>query len=193
MRNSSRVAAIDVLHECLPDAGDLADAETLTRVLARRASATREIIFMLTDEHHVRLALNLLLNLEELHLRHHLVVANSRKACKLLWARARVLGLSIGCGTSSFLRRGVSARHDAGLNAYGIEDGHVYHLWWQRWYFLSEAVGRGYRVLSLDTDGTCSDSPASRATHHIFTLHQRSAHTHNSMHTLPPNLPRYLI
>ena len=31
--------------------------------------------------------------------------------------------------------------------------------WWQRWYFLSRAVGMGYRVLSLDTDISLRASP----------------------------------
>ena len=45
----------------VPDGGDLDSPGTLRRVLSQRASASGEIIFMLTDEHHLRLALNLLL------------------------------------------------------------------------------------------------------------------------------------
>ena len=103
--------------------------------------------------------LNLLLNLDELQLYHHLVIAQSSEACAATWARAKPIGVSLGCGHSSFLRRGSSARVDAGLEAYGIEDGHVYHLWWQRWFFLSEAVGLGYSVLSLDTDVSLRADP----------------------------------
>ena len=144
----------------LPNAGDLAAPGMLASALKARASPDGEIIFMLTDESHVRLALNLILNLEELRLSHHLVVASTATACDALWARARQLKLSIGCGTSSFLQRGSStAAHDAGLRAYGIGDSHVYHLWWQRWFFLSEAVGLGYNVLSLDTDISLRANP----------------------------------
>ena len=144
----------------LPNAGDLAAPGMLASALKARASPDGEIIFMLTDESHVRLALNLILNLEELRLSHHLVVASTAAACDALWARARQLKLSTGCGTSSFLQRGSStAAHDAGLRAYGIGDSHVYHLWWQRWFFLSEAVGLGYNVLSLDTDVSLRANP----------------------------------
>ena len=143
----------------VPEAGDLASPGALASVLARRASAEGEIIFMLTDAHHVRLALNLLLNLDELGLRHHLVIASSPSVCAQLAARAHPIGVSLGCGHSSFLRRGEDARIDVGLDAYAIDDQHVYHLWWQRWYFLSEAVGLGYRVLSLDTDVSLRADP----------------------------------
>ena len=147
----------------LPDLGDLASAGILLRALASRSSAEGEIIFMLTDERHLRLSLNLLLNLEALGLSHHLVISTSSAACLSLWERARPLNLSLGCGWSSFLHRnattGATAAHDAGLVAYGIEDSHVYHLWWQRWYFLSEAVSLGYRVLSLDTDISLRANP----------------------------------
>ena len=137
----------------LRDAGNLADAKMLARALHCRASLTGEIIFMLADERSSRSALNLLLNLDQLQLRHHLVIASSPAACTVLWRRARWIGnLSLGCGHSTFLQRGSNAAIDAGLAAYGIEDEHVYHLWWQRWFFLSEAVALGYRVLSLDTD-----------------------------------------
>lgn len=143
----------------MPAAGDLAAPDALAQALKVRASASGEIIFMLTDEHHLRLAINLLLNLEELRLHHHLVIASSADVCDAIWARAQKIGLSLGCGHSSFLHRGQSARIDAGLHAYGIQDGHVYHLWWQRWFFLSEAVGLGYRVLSLDTDVSLRADP----------------------------------
>ena len=143
----------------LPDAGDLAVPGALARALAVRATQSREIIFMLTDDHHVRLALNLLLNLDELKLHHHLIIASRPEVCAATWARAQQIGLSLGCGHSSFLHRGSSARIDAGLDAYNIEDTHVYHLWWQRWFFLSEAVGLGYRVLSLDTDVSLRANP----------------------------------
>ena len=143
----------------LPNAGDLAQPNALSRVLEKRATSDGEIIFMLTDEHHIRLALNLLLNLDGLGLHHHLVVASSAEVCKSLWRRARRVNVSLGCGYSSFLQRGTSPSLDAGLAAYGIEDAHVYHLWWQRWFFLSEAVGLGYRVLSLDTDTSLRADP----------------------------------
>ena len=131
----------------------------LARALAVRATPSREIIFMLTDDHHVRLALNLLLNLDELKLHHHLIIASRPRVCATTWARAQQIGVSLGCGHSSFLHRGSSARIDAGLDAYAIEDTHVYHLWWQRWFFLSEAVGLGYKVLSLDTDVSLRADP----------------------------------
>ena len=101
----------------------------LARVLEERAAADGEVIFMLTDGHHVRLALNLLLNLEEHRLRHHLVIASSPDACESLWWRSRGLGLSVGCGYSSFLGRGRSAAMDAGLDAYALADDHIELRW----------------------------------------------------------------
>ena len=142
----------------LRNCGDLAAPGVLARVLALRA-VDREIIFMLSDAHHVRMALNLILNLDALGLHHHVVIASSADVCSSLWRRSRGLGLSLACGTSSFLQRGQSAAIDGGLAAYGIGDDHVYHLWWQRWFFLSEAVGLGFRVLSLDTDVSVRASP----------------------------------
>lgn len=41
---------------------------------------------------------------------------------------------------------------DLGLQAYHIHDGHVYHIWWQRWHYMARAVELGYRALSLDSD-----------------------------------------
>ena len=54
--------------------GDLTEPATLRRMLSFRGSSTHEVIFMLTDIHHVRLALSLLINLDELGLHHHLGV-----------------------------------------------------------------------------------------------------------------------
>jgi hypothetical protein len=138
----------------LPAAGDLSNSSSLAAALAVRASDEGEFIFMLTDAHHMRLALNLLLNLDELGLHHHMVIASSAKVCDALLARARhtAVGGSLGCGYSSFLHPGWSPRIDAGLEAYGIDDSHPYLLWWQRFFILSNAIGLGYRVLALDTD-----------------------------------------
>ena len=80
----------------LPSAGDLFATGALAAALSQRASATREIIFMLTDEHHERLALNLLLNLEELKLHHHLVIAKSAEVCAA--PEKESMDLMRGCG-----------------------------------------------------------------------------------------------
>lgn len=143
----------------LPDAGDLASPGALARALSIRATDDHEIIFIIVAEHKVRLVLNLILNLDQLRLHHHLVVAPSSAACSELSARAQRLNLSVGCGQSSFLRRGVSSQIDAGLAAYDIGDSHVYHTWWQRWFLLSEAVGQGYRALSLEVDVSLRADP----------------------------------
>ena len=105
----------------------MARTGALARALANRA-IDQEIIFMLTDQRHERLALNLLLNLAELGLHHHLTIASSSDVCTSLWRRSQGLDLSLACGHSTFLRRGQSASTDAGLAAYGIGDAHVYHL-----------------------------------------------------------------
>ena len=59
---------------------------------------------MLSDQHTVRFALNLLLNLEELGLFHHMVIASSADVCSELQARAEqtTTGTTIGCGYSTF-------------------------------------------------------------------------------------------
>lgn len=143
----------------MPDGGNVSDPERRAHAFATRASDDGELIFLLTDERRLRLALNLLLNLEEFELYHHVVVASTSAVCSELWARARRIGLSLGCVTSSFLRRGMSARTDAGLDAYGFADDHVYHLWWARWFVLSAALELGYRVLLLDTDVAIRANP----------------------------------
>ena len=108
----------------------------------------------------MRLVLNLLLNLEDLGLQHHLVVSPSSAACAALSLRAERVGVSVGCGQSSFLQRGTtSAQVDAGLDAYDISDSHVYHLWWQRWFLLSEAHALDYGALFLDTDVSLRADP----------------------------------
>ena len=143
----------------LPDAGDLAAPGALAKALSIRATSDREIIVLIVAENKVRLTLNLLLNLEELGLYHHLVLAPSPAACIELSARAQRLGMSIGCGQSSFLRRGGSSQIDAGLAAYDIADSHIYHTWWQRWFLLSEAVGLGFSALALELDVSLRADP----------------------------------
>ena len=131
----------------LPNAGDLANESTLTKALAVRSSVTGEIIFMLTDQHHMRLAINLLLNLNEHSLLHHLVLASSSVVCASLWARAEPINVSLGCGHSSFLQRGSGSRVNGGLDAYSIDDFHVYHLW-VRIFTASNAHARAPSLLS---------------------------------------------
>ena len=103
-------------------AGDLEHPGRLALALQARSTAAKEIIFTVTDERHDRWAHNLLLNLEELGLKHHLVIGSSSRACAKLHAR---LGPLLGCGFSSFLANGVNETIDRGLRAYRIAPGHV--------------------------------------------------------------------
>ena len=128
--------------------GDLAKPGAFARALRER-SAAGEIILTVADWKHHRWAHNLLLNLELLSLRHHLVLAAEAQVCVSLAVRMRG---ALGCGYSSWMRRGYNATIDRGLQAYKIHDGHVYHIWWQRWHYIARAVELGYRALSLDSD-----------------------------------------
>ena len=111
-----------------------------------------QALALVFDLRHIRWAHNLLLNLADFSLASRaLAIGPDAEACSVL--RGRVP--SAGCGCSSYLRAGRNATVDAALRRWKIGPGHVYHLWWQRWYFLSEAVGLGYRVLSLDGKGGC--------------------------------------
>lgn len=112
-------------------------------------SAGRDILLIVTDWKHQRWAHNLILNLDALNLRHHLVLAAHADVCSALAYRMQG---AIGCGFSSWLRSGYNATIDRGLAAYKINEGHVYHLWWQRWNYMADAVRLGYRALSLDSD-----------------------------------------
>ena len=111
--------------------GDIALPGALTSALRHHASASGDIIFMLSDHHHLRLAHNLLLNLRALGLHHHLVIGSSADVCSALQSLSLV---ATGCAYSSFLAIGHDALIDRGLALYRIDDSHVYHLWWQRWY-----------------------------------------------------------
>ena len=86
--------------------GDISNSTTLDRVLKTRASDSGEIIAALTDATRLKFAVNLLLNMEELDLHHHLVLTSSQVTCDALWRRThRLSQLSVGCAYSSFLRR----------------------------------------------------------------------------------------
>ena len=130
-------------------AGDLEAPGAFAAALSARASASGELILGVTDWRHQRWAHSLLLNLEALKLTHHLLIAAQPETCHSL--AVRVPG-RVGCGHSSWLRGGHNATIDRGLAAYHIHEGHVYHIWWQRWHYMARAVGLGYRVLSLDSD-----------------------------------------
>ena len=128
--------------------GDFEAPGAFDRALRERSSGG-EIILTVTDWRHQRWAHNLLLNLNQLGRRHHLVLSAEPVVCRSLGMR---MGGDIGCGYSSWLRRGENVTINAGLHAYHISDGHVYHIWWQRWHYLARAVELGYRALSLDSD-----------------------------------------
>lgn len=148
--------------------GDLEAPGLLERALSRYSALRttkyqngtcrqREIIFMLTDDRHIKWAHNLLLNLRDLHITHTLVIASNAAVCKSLGRRLRAVGSpSPGCAHSSYLRNGSMA---AGAARWGIGDQHVFHLWWQRWRYTSRSVGLGYNVLFLDTDITVRADP----------------------------------
>ena len=135
--------------------GDLEAPGAFDRALQAR-SAGGEVILTVTDWRHQRWAHNLLLNLEQLDLHHHLVLAAEPLVCHALVMR---MAGAVGCGHSSWLRGGANATIDAGLYAYHIQEGHVYHIWWQRWHYLARAVALGYRALSLDSDMSLRVSP----------------------------------
>ena len=136
--------------------GDLNNPLVLDTALASRATRTREIILTITDLRHRRWAANLLLQLNTRGLTHHLVLAATNDTCIAL---GRLVS-HLGCGTSSYLQnRKHSMAVDRGLAAYRIDESHPYHLWWARWACMARMGGKGYRVLSLDSDIVLHASP----------------------------------
>lgn len=126
---------------------DLEAPGAFARALGAR-SAGHEIILMLSDADNVHWAHNQVLNLEELGLRHHLLIGSDAATCASFLRRLP----DSGCGSSSYLRRGHNASVDAALDRWGIVDWHPFHLWWQRWHYLALAVSLNYNALSIDTD-----------------------------------------
>ena len=140
----------------VPDAPDLNRAGVFERTLARCASSNKDIILLVADGRHANWAHNFILNLRQLDIGHFLIIASSAQSCRALDVRVNVSGR---CGFSSWLRRGHNASIDAGLSAYGISDGHVYHLWWQRVHYMARAVGKGYATFIMDTDVSLRADP----------------------------------
>jgi hypothetical protein len=138
----------------MPKVGDLEQGDVFANALAARAhgsAAGREVMLFVVDKRHVKWAHNLLLNLEDLGLAGRaLGIAQTPGACDALLSRGP--DGSVSCGHSSYLRRGANATVDAALDRWHIGDLHVYHLWWQRWRYMSWAVRLGYNAMSLDTD-----------------------------------------
>ena len=134
--------------------GDL--ESSFPAAVARRShvapNANREIILFVLDARHAQWAHNLLLNLDELGLSGRtLAVASSKDACDELLPR--VAPGSVSCGHSTHMRRESGNRTIAdALDKWKIREWHVYHLWWQRWHYLSWAVRLGCNAMSLDTD-----------------------------------------
>jgi len=115
------------------------------------ASGQRDVILVVTDSRHTHYVHNLILNLAKLGVDGRtLAIGSSEVACTRLLARAP--SGSVGCGYSSWMRNGINATMDAALDRWNIGPKHVYHLWWQRWHYLSWAVQLGYSAMSLDTD-----------------------------------------
>ncbi|KAL1508393.1 hypothetical protein AB1Y20_004503 [Prymnesium parvum] len=135
--------------------GDLEAPRVFEQALRQRAAGT-EVILAVTDWKHQRWAHNLLLNLDALQLHHHIVIAAEEEVCHSLSLRMHG---ELGCGYSSWLRRGVNTTINQGLDAYGIHEGHVYHIWWQRWRYMARAVELGYSALSLDSDLSLRTDP----------------------------------
>ena len=115
------------------------------------ASGQRDVILVVTDSRHTHYVHNLILNLAKLGVDGRtLAIGSSEVACTRLLARAP--SGSVGCGYSSWMRNGINATMDAALDRWNIGPKHVYHLWWQRWHYLSWAVQLGFSAMSLDTD-----------------------------------------
>ena len=137
-------------------ARDLNRAGVFEQTLTRCASSSKDIILLVADGRHANWAHNFILNLRQLGMGHFLVIASSAQSCRALDTRVNVSGR---CGFSSWLRRGHNASINAGLSAYGITDGHVYHLWWQRVHYMARAVGKGYTPFIMDTDVSLRADP----------------------------------
>ena len=137
--------------------GDL--EQHFASALAKRATADREVILFVLDAKHGQWAHNLLLNLDELNIGGRaLAIGSSAEACAAILFRAP--SGSVTCGNSTYMRRASGNRTliDA-LDTWHIREWHVYHLWWQRWHYLSWAVRLGYNAMSLDMDISLRANP----------------------------------
>ena len=146
-------------HDYIPD---FEAAGAFPGALARRAQASSrglEVVLFVLDVRHVRWAHNLLLNLAEHGLAGRaLGIGQSAESCASLFSRLPPAAVS--CGHSNFLRRADgNTTITAALDRWKIAPWHVYHLWWQRWRYLSWAATLGYNALSLDSDISLRANP----------------------------------
>ena len=79
--------------------GDLESHGALPRTLEARARHGREVVLLITDHRQHRWAANLLLNLEELSIRHHLVLADAPTTCDALDS---LVGHAVAVGCAHF-------------------------------------------------------------------------------------------
>lgn len=135
--------------------------QALTSCAASNGRFQQDVILMVTDFEHQHWAHNLLLNLHSLDLHHSLVIASAPRVCSSLHMRLFSTGLRTGghCAHSSYLREASNTSIAAGLHRWQIGEGHVFHLWWQRWRYVALAISMRFNVLSLDTDISLRTDP----------------------------------
>ena len=127
---------------------DLEAESGLFERLATARSVSRELVLTTSDLVQLPMTLNLLSNLDELGIRHYLLLARTRQVCMALRPRA-----GLPCSWSSYLlnRRSRSGKPP---RASPVEK-----MWLQRHHYLGRAIGAGLNVLLLDSDVLLSRSP----------------------------------
>ena len=118
------------------------------RVARRRASA-HELILLTSDRDQLPMTLNLVNQLAELGLSHHLLLGRDQRTCAPLRRRGR-----IACAYSSYLLNTTQNGTNRPSDVNAIE-----RHWLQRHHYVGRAIAAGLNVLLLDSDVVVSRSP----------------------------------
>lgn len=129
---------------------DLEEEPRLYERLALARARDRELVLLTSDVSQLPLTLNLIANLHELGMSHHLLLARDRNVCRKLKARGEV-----ACVWSSYLlSRRPSAVTGKPPRATAIEK-----LWLQRHHYMGRGIGAGLNMLLLDSDVVIARDP----------------------------------
>ncbi|KAL1496723.1 hypothetical protein AB1Y20_014316 [Prymnesium parvum] len=122
---------------------DLDEAEGLRRAV-REVGVGGEVVLFTSDWSGARAAVNLALQLRELEIRQHLVLADAKATCERLHATWPWLACGWSRGLDGFEKRYASSQSAAQLK--------LWQLWSAKWLVMARLVELRVNVLGLDTD-----------------------------------------
>ena len=135
---------------------DISSANLFERVATARA-ARNELVLLTSDLKQLAMTLNLVAQLNELGIGHHLLLGRDEATCDALHRRGRV-----ACVWSSYLM------HNQTRSREGVEPSLPYPrkyvkpvelMWLQRHHYLGRAIAAGLNVLLLDSDVLLARDP----------------------------------